>query len=196
MKIVIDDRLLPEYDLTLSEVLFLLFIESGGNTKECITSLVNKGWGGRDLFDDDSIVLSDNNKEKLYEIIVDSEKIIQDKKDELEQLAIKLMELYPEGRKPGTTYKWRGSVAEITRKLKNLVAKYNCKFTEEQAIKATKDYISSFNGDYRFMKLLKYFLLKAPRNNNGDVEIESDFMAYLEDTKDEVRNDNWTTDLK
>lgn len=196
MRIVIDEKLLPEYNLTLQEVLYLLFIESGGNAKECITSLINKEWGKKNLFEEDGLILSDNDKDRLYEIIVESEKVVQDRKDELEILAKKLMDIYPEGRKPGTTYKWRGSIAEITRKLKNLVAKYNCKFTEEQAIKATKEYVASFNGDYRFMKLLKYFLLKAPRNNNGDVEIESDFMAYLENSGEEHTNNNWTTDLK
>lgn len=195
MRVTIDEKLLPEYNLTLKEVLFLLFLESGGNVQECIESLVDKGWGKRSLFNEEEIILSNNEKDKLYEILTESEKVVQDKKDEFQELAVKLMELYPEGRKPGTTYKWRGSVAEISRKLKNLVAKYNCKFTEEQAIKATKEYVESFNGDYRFMKLLKYFLLKAPRNNNGDVEIESDFMAYLEDTAEETQDD-WNTELK
>ena len=94
---------------------------------------------------------------------------------------------------------WGGIVAlfvEIARKLKNLVAKYNCKFTEEEAINATKAYVESFNGDYKYMKLLKYFLLKTPINNNGDIEVQSEFMSYLENKDYINRNDdNWTIDL-
>ena len=46
------------------------------------------------------------------------------------------------------------------------------------------------------MKLLKYFLLKTPRNNNGDVEVESDFMTYLENKEAaEENNNNWAVDL-
>lgn len=196
MKLAIDEKILAENNLTLNEYLFLLFNARGGDVHECIASLIAKGWAGADLFDDTKIVLSDNTKENVFNVLVDSDKLVEDKQDDFEAIANKLREIFPKGNKAGTNYNWRGSIAEIARKLKNLVVKYGCKFTEEEAIEATKAYVASFNGDYKYMKLLKYFLLKTPRNNNGDVEIESDFMTYLENKgAAEEHNGNWAVDL-
>lgn len=196
MKYSIEDKILAESNLTLNEYLFLLFNTIKGDIPTCIDSLIKKGWAERDLFDSTKIVLSDNTKEKVLSILVDSDKIVENKQDFYINLANKLRELFPKGNKPGTTYNWRSSTAEISRKLKNLAVKYNCKFTEEEAIEATKAYIASFNGDYRYMKLLKYFLLKTPINNNGDVEVESEFMTYLENKDNIEHHDNsWTIDL-
>ena len=196
MKLAIDEKILAENNVSLNEFLLLLFNAGGGDVHECITSLIAKGWAGADLFDDTKVVLSDNAKGKVFDVLIDSDKLVENKQDEFIALANELKEIFPEGRKEGTTYSWRGSTAEIAKKLKNLVVKYGCSFTREEAIEATKAYVASFNGDYRYMKLLKYFLLKTPRNNNGDVEVESDFMAYLEN-KDaiEKHNGNWAIDL-
>lgn len=196
MKLAIDEKILAENNLTLNEYLFLLFNARGGDIHECITTLIAKGWAGADLFDDTKVVLSDNTKENVFNVLVDSDKLVEDKQGDFEAIANKLREIFPKGNKAGTNYNWRGSTAEIARKLKNLVVKYGCKFTEEEAIEATKAYVASFNGDYKYMKLLKYFLLKTPRNNNGDVEIESDFMTYLENKgAAEEHNGNWAVDL-
>lgn len=196
MKLAIDERILAKHNLTLNEYLLLLFNARRGDIHECITSLVTKGWVGKDLFDDTKVILSDNTKEEVFNILIDSDKLVENKQDEFTTLANELKEIFPEGRKAGTTYSWRGSTAEIARKLKNLVVKYNCQFTREEAIEATKAYVASFNGDYKYMKLLKYFLLKTPRNNNGDVEVESDFMTYLENKEAaEENNNNWAVDL-
>lgn len=196
MKLAIDEKILAENNLTLNEYLFLLFNARGGDIHECITTLIAKGWAGADLFDDTKVVLSDNTKENVFNVLVDSDKLVEDKQGDFEAIANKLREIFPKGNKAGTNYNWRGSTAEIARKLKNLVVKYGCRFTDEEAIEATKAYVASFNGDYKYMKLLKYFLLKTPRNNNGDVEIESDFMTYLENKgAAEEHNGNWAVDL-
>lgn len=196
MKWSIDESVLAKNNLTLNEYLFLLFNARGGDVQECIASLVAKGWAEQDLFDETKVVLSDNAKEDIFNVLIDSDKLVENKQDDFNSLANKLRELFPKGNKAGTNYNWRGSTAEIARKLKNLVVRYGCRFTDEEAIEATKAYVASFNGDYKYMKLLKYFLLKTPRNNNGDVEIESDFMTYLENKgAAEENNGNWTVDL-
>lgn len=196
MKLSIDEKVLAKNNLTLNEYLFILFNAREGDVHECIASLVAKGWAGRDLFDDTKVVLCDNAKEDIFNVLIDSDKLVENKQDNFDSLANKLREIFPKGNKAGTNYNWRGSTAEIARKLKNLVVRYGCRFTDEEAIEATKAYVASFNGDYKYMKLLKYFLLKTPRNNNGDVEIESDFMTYLENKgAAEENNGNWAVDL-
>lgn len=196
MKWTIDERILAKNGITIQEYLFLLFNAKGGDVHQCVSSLVAKGWGNEDLFDDTKLVLSDNVKDKVFGILVDSDKLVDNKEDEFNDLANKLRELFPEGRKPGTTYSWRGSTIEVSRKLKNLVVKYGCNFTAEEAIEATKAYVESFNGDYKFMKLLKYFILKTPRNNDGGVEVQSDLMTFIQNKQmGQHVNGNWAVDL-
>lgn len=196
MKWTIDSNILDKYNLSMDEFVLLLFLARGGNVQECMNSLLAKKWAERNIFHPDQVVLSLETKETVQGILLDSDRLVNGKQDDFESLANQLREIFPKGNKAGTNYNWRGSTAEIARKLKNLVVKYGCKFTDEEAIEATKAYVASFNGDYKYMKLLKYFLLKTPRNNNGDVEIESDFMTYLENKgAAEENNGNWAVDL-
>ena len=196
MKWSIDSTVLDEYNLSMDEFVLLLFLARGNNVQQYINSLLAKKWIDRNIFHPDQVILSLKAKETVQGILLDSDKLVNGKQDDFEALANKLREIFPKGNKAGTNYNWRGSTAEIARKLKNLVVKYGCRFTDEEAIEATKAYVASFNGDYKYMKLLKYFLLKTPRNNNGDVEIESDFMTYLENEgAAEENNGNWAVDL-
>lgn len=109
--------------------------------------------------------------------------------DRYDKLADKLREIYPQGRKEGTAYMWRDSRAIISKKLKTLVKKFSFQFTDEQAIEATKKYVESFNGDYSFMQLLKYFILK--RNNETGEEV-SQLMSYIENEDcTDAANNSW-----
>lgn len=196
MKWTIDSNILDKYNLSMDEFVLLLLLARGGNVQECMNSLLAKKWAERNIFHPDQVVLSLETKETVQGILLDSDRLVNGKQDDFESLANQLREIFPKGNKAGTNYNWRGSTAEIARKLKNLVVKYGCKFTDEEAVEATKAYVASFNGDYKYMKLLKYFLLKTPRNNNGDIEIESDFMTYLENKGvAEEYNGNWAVDL-
>ena len=141
-----------------------------------------------------SAVVSNNTKELIASIIIDSDKTTINKDVEFNDLAKKMRDLFPEGRKEGTTYYWRDSVAIIARKLKTLVAKFNAKFTEEQALEATIKYVESFNGDFRYMQLLKYFILKTDKNTG---EIRSDFLSLIENPEDSDKlNENWQNELR
>ena len=196
MNLSINEDLLNKYNLTLNEFLLLVFLAKEGDIQKCIDSLFAKDMLETGISHPELIVVDQNIRDIIDTILVESDTRVSNKEEFFTEVANKLRELFPKGNKPGTNYSWRGSTVEIARKLKNLVAKYNCKFTEEEAINATKAYIESFNGDYRYMKLLKYFLLKTPINNNGDIEVQSEFMSYLENKDYINRNDdNWTIDL-
>lgn len=196
MNLSINEDLLNKYNLTLNEFLLLIFLAKGGDIQKCIDSLFAKDMLETGISHPELIVVDQNIRDIIDTILVESNTRVSNKEEFFTEVANKLRELFPKGNKPGTNYSWRGSTVEIARKLKNLVAKYNCKFTEEEAINATKAYVESFNGDYKYMKLLKYFLLKTPINNNGDIEVQSEFMSYLENKDYINRNDdNWTIDL-
>ena len=118
--------------------------------------------------------------------------------DRYDNLAKKLQELFPKGKKPGTNYMWRDSYSIIARKLRTVVKKFGIGFTDEEAILATKKYVNSFKGDYRYMQLLKYFILKKDTNT---LEENSQFLSYLENLNDaDIDADNpsndWTIELK
>ena len=114
--------------------------------------------------------------------------------DRYDELADKLRELYPKGRKEGTSYLWRDSHAKIANKLRTLVKKYNFKFTDEQAISATKRYIDSFNGNYNYMQLLKYFILKKDKDTG---EENSQLMSYIENEDcTDAANDDWMNEVR
>lgn len=114
--------------------------------------------------------------------------------DRFDNLAEKLRELYPKGKKDGTNYMWRDSNSIIAKKLKSVVAKYGNCFTDEQAINATKRYVESFNGNYRYMQLLKYFISKKVIIN-GEIEETSQLLSYIENEDTIDFQNDWNTEL-
>lgn len=196
MRLTIDQTVLDKHDLTISEFMVLYLNVNSVDIKSCMDSLVAKGLADKNLFSEGSIVVSDKVKELVSTIAIDSDKSVIDKDAEFIELANELRELYPAGRKEGTTYMWRGTTAEIAKKLKTLVVKYKYSFTREQVIKATKEYIGSFNGNYKKMRLLKYFILKSERDADDNVNVISELMTLIENEgQTEVRRDDWMSTM-
>ena len=91
---------------------------------------------------------------------------------------------------------WRGTTAEIAKKLKTLVVKYGYSFSREDVIKATKDYVNSFNGNYRYMQLLKYFILKSVKDADDNVDIKSELMSLIENSGQlDTQRDDWVSNM-
>lgn len=196
MRLTIDQVILDKYNLTISEFMVLYLSINSVDIKSCMDSLIAKGLADRNLFSKDNIVVSDKIKELMSTIVIDSDKSVIDKDAEFTDLANELRELYPTGRKEGTTYMWRGTTAEIAKKLKTLVVKYNYSFTKEQVIKATKEYINSFNGNYKRMRLLKYFILKSERDADDNVNVISELMSLIENEGQEnTAREDWEATL-
>ena len=179
MKLTIDSEVCEKNGLTLNEFLVLYLTSSKVDINKEIESLVNKGVASRDLFSEGNLIFGSKDKDLVTKIIVDSDKNVQDNSLRLNELAKALQELYPQGKKEGTQYYWRDSTNVIEKKLKALVKKYGNCFTNEQAIAATKKYVDSFNGNYHFMQLLKYFISKNVIKG-GEVEEQSQLLSYIE----------------
>lgn len=191
-KVSINKDVLEKNNLSMDEFLVLLLTYNKANIQEVKQSLVEKGLADFSVYDDE-LVISSTTKDLITSITIDSDVKVISKDKEFKELADKLKELFPKGKKAGTTYMWRDSTAVIARKLKTLVVKYDYQFTEEQAIKATKAYVESFNGDYTYMQLLKYFILKTL----PDGEIKSDFMSYIENEgQEDELSDNWLNKMR
>lgn len=197
MKYCINSKTLKDNNLSLYEFLFLWLCASDKNITQLKESLIDKG-----ILDDmysKSTGLPSLNidlKNKIADLLIDNSSTENTSKDFYETVAEKMREYFPAGKKQGTSYMWRDSIPVIARRLKLLHVKYGYKFTEEQVLKATEAYVRSFNGDYRYMQLLKYFILKVPVNANGDVEVRSELMSYIENEGQEDINNAWLNELK
>lgn len=185
MIFTIDIELLKNQDYEFEEVLYLFLLEYGKSPvvippeilqKLSTRQLVYNTLGGIAITPLGRDTL---NKLTFYQVSV--------KKADYKPLAIKLQNIYPEGRKGETAYYWRGSMPEIVKKLQTFFAKYP-KVTEEQVIQATTNYVTVFKANTTYMQLLKYFIEK-----DGN----STLMAYIEhlSTHQVYEKEDWTSNL-
>lgn len=179
MKITIDTEILQRNNLTLGELLVMLFGYCDVKYKENFDKLIEKSIISKNVFDKDSMVLSNNTRDLIAKVLIESDAKVMGYDLNFEELAKKLQDIYPKGNKPGTTYNWGDNTAVIAFKLRTLVAKYGFIFTEDEAIKATKEYVDSFEDDNKNMKLLKYFILRTSKDDS----IDSMFMTIIENNR-------------
>lgn len=109
-------------------------------------------------------------------------------------LADKLRALFPTGRKSGTQLQWRDSTAVIAKRLKAFVKRFNTDFTDDAYVAATERYIRTFNGNYQYMQVLKYFIMKSGIED-GMAITNSQLLSYLQNEDTEAEGD-WTSTLK
>lgn len=190
--------------ITLNEFLFLASVYYGTPIfcKELLDSLVAKRYVVYYGYNDgnpEQVLLSPEGLQLFETVVLNSEfKEGTPKGDRFPALAKQLQQLYPEGKKPGTNYYWRDSSSVIAKKLKAVVKKYGDCFTDEQAIEATKRYVASFNGDFKYMQLLKYFICKNVIIGN-EVEERSQLLSYIENANQKDPNQleiDWDVELK
>lgn len=148
------------------------------------------------------IELSQVGKHTIESILADNNNYRTEEK--LRALANNLRSLFPAGKKPGYAYLWRDSESCIVDRLKKFFLKYGDNHTDEEIIDATKRYVASFNGNYQYMQLLKYFIWKNKVTGEevvrgrivGEVERQSQLAAWLENTEDKSSNNDWDLTLK
>lgn len=194
MRICINESTLKQYNIPLENILVLIAAARDISLTDAASSLTSDGMISK-FGQQGNWKITAKGAELLTSVLIDSEESpISDEK--LIGLATTLKSLFPKGIKPGTNYYWAEGVSLIVKRLKIFFKKYGNNFSEEDIISATKRYIESFNGDYRYMKLLKYFIFKDKRGDGGEVEYDSDLLTYLEN-KEELSeaNSNWTSDL-
>ena len=193
MKLIIDSDACLNNGTCIGEVLLLYEYALKISPESMKQSLIDKGYitSAGNLFD--RYTATDKAVKLLDNVLADSS---VDDDTKITELATKLNELYPKGKKEGTNQFWADGVSIIVKRLKIFYKKYGF-YDNDIIIKATENYIKSFNGDYRFMKTLKYFLWSEKVNKAGEVEPTSDLLTYIEnaDEVDELNND-WLNELK
>lgn len=186
-------------NVSIGEALLLLSIHNNADLDVAQKELIRKGYitaDRNDLFQQVGWRLTNKGTEVIDSVIVDSDK--KSKPDErLTQLATRLKKVFPKGKKDGTNYYWADGVALIIRRLKLFFRKYGDTYTDEQIVKAAEKYVQGFNGNYTYMRLLKYFIFKEKVGAAGEVEGDSELINYIENAGQEetLRND-WATTLR
>ena len=199
MTISLNKNAIQQNGLTVDEALLLLSIHNNVDFNSAKQSLVSKGFITAQLNAEMKPIgwrVTNKGIQILDDTIIDSDKY-QEPIEKLESLAQSLKNLFPKGKKDGTNYYWADGVALIVRRLKLFFKKYGNTYSNEQIIKATEKYVKSFNGNYKFMKLLKYFIFKEKIGAGGDIEGESDLITYIENcNEDIIINNDWEVTLK
>ena len=111
------------------------------------------------------------------------------------------MEVFPKGKKEGTSIYWKGNKKDIKLKLQKFFKLYGNAHTDDQIVTAAKQYVASFNGNYSYMRALKYFIWKDERKidseGNGYIEEVSDLATYIENAgQEETTSQDWDLTLK
>lgn len=180
MKVTINSEIAQQKRLTTQEVMLVSIIKSGVDVEKTIESLIQRQVLVKDLFG--QMAVTQRWAEVCDDVLLSSDSTIPSDA-ELASLADKLMAIMPQGKKDGTTYYYKGNRREITLKLKKFTKLYG-KYSDEAIIKATQKYVEGFHGDYTFMRLLKYFILKEDRKvdseGNGYIEEVSELATMLE----------------
>lgn len=197
MKLTIDSAVIDKYNMTVQEFLTLMLVIHRVNLNEAKKALISKGYV-ISAIDFDSGTDFERTKlgvDTYNNIILESSPQNMATEERLKNLATKLKEIYPKGKKDGTWY-WADGVAVIARRLQIFFHKYDKKMelTDEQIIKATQKYVDEMIGKPD-MRLLKYFIFKEAISKGGDVEPTSDLLSYIEniDQVDESSEDNFVT---
>ena len=209
MKIVIDTEVCKKEGKDADVVLYLLSLLSGckitTNTFEKARQQnllkFEKPYDRRFPFPE--YVSLNPTGEYVAEGIMANSNISNAPEDSYLELANKLREIFPAGKKPGYAYTWRDSPSCIADRLKKFFLKYG-EYTDEQIIQATKAYVDSFNGNYQYMQLLKYFIWKNKVTGEevvrgrivGEVEKQSQLAAWLEDAPEKKTSIDWEVELR
>lgn len=185
MNITINTKILQKHNLSLGEFLLMLIGYFEIDLDDCYSTILKKALAEKNVMKNIGIILSNNNKDLVAKILLESNEKVINSDINFEDLASQLMNCYPQGNKPGTTYPWRGTIDVITHKLMTLIAVYDFTFTPEEAIQATKEYVSSFKQSDASMLLLRSFLLTTKKSSiDGTSEIDSLFMTYIENNRE------------
>lgn len=200
MKITIDEDACKKVKLSLPEVLMITLVKTGVNIETLLKQMKEK-----QILVEEHTLLGTNLlvtqrwSDLSDKALLSADKSVPDNK-RLENLAKSLMEVFPAGKKEGTSQYWKGNLRDNTLRLAKFFKLYGNKYTDEQMIEAAKNYVSSHNGKYQYMRVLKYFIWKDARKVNsegeGYIEEVSDLAAFIENAKDEKNlKDDWMSTM-
>jgi hypothetical protein len=199
MTYTIDEKICNKKGLDLPSVLAIMLVKTGVNITSLFDELLKKEILVRDLFSSEFLV-TQKWDDICSSVLLESDTSIPTE-ERLEALVVQLMDLFPRGKKPANTpIYWRGNKKDNKLRMQKFFKLYGNKYSDDQIIDATRRYVESFNGDYSYMRTLKYFIWKDSKkvNSEGNIYIEevSDLATWIENEGQEDLSNNWTSTLK
>lgn len=194
-KLEIDTKVCEANNMTIQEVLLGILVKLETNIDSLMQDMINEE---KLLFLNNSYAVTSRWNDVIDTILLDSQTTKQPEERFID-LVTKLQEIFPKGKKDGTSQYWRGNRREIELRLKKFFALYGNTYSNEQIIEATKRYVESFNGQYTYMRVLKYFIWKNDKQSMEDgivkvVEV-SDLANFIENEDIDNIEDGWTSTL-
>lgn len=197
MTVTFNEEICKKNGLEVEELLAILLIKTDVDIPKLFKSMEDKKMIVKDMFN--NYLITQRYDDLACSIILDSDKDRQSP-ERIENLALKLMEVFPKEKKAGTCHYFRGNKKDISLRLKKFFKLYGNKYTDEEIINAAKGYVSSFNGNYSYMRILKYFIWKDEKKvdseGNGYIEETSDLATCIENKGQGYSNDDWTSTLR
>lgn len=199
MNYIINEDICKKKGMDLPSLLAILLVKTGVNITELFNNLIKKEVLVRDMFSE-GLLVTQRWDSVCSDILLSADKSIPSE-ERLLPLVDALMQIFPAGKKEGTTLYWKGNRKDNKERLQKFFKLYGNKYSDEQILQAARKYVESFNGQYAYMRTLKYFIWKDERkiNNEGKTYIEevSDLASYIENAgQEENLKDDWVSTLK
>lgn len=196
MRYVIDTDACEKEGLSLAAVLAGMIILSDIDLKELKLEITKEGIL---VEKEGEILITATGRDRVHRVLLSSDKTLPSE-DQIETLAIKLMDIFPKGKKEGTSVYWKGNKKDTKLRLQKFFKLYGSTYSNEQILDAAKQYVESFNGNYTYMRALKYFIWKDERKTDSEghiyVEEVSDLASYIENAGQESETSDWDIILK
>lgn len=199
MNYIINEDICKEKGMDFPSLLAVLLVKTGVNITELFNDLVSKEILVRDLFSEGFLV-TQRWDSVCSDILLSADNSIPSE-EKLLPLVDSLMKIFPPGKKEGTSLYWKGNRKDNKERLQKFFKLYGNKYSDEQIINAARKYVESFNGQYTYMRALKYFIWKDEKKTGSDgrkyIEEVSDLASYIENAgQEDDLKDDWTTTLR
>lgn len=191
MKITIDEDVVAKCKtsdnktLDFGEILVCSIIKSGYNIYDVIDNLVAKGVLLRDSNTPDKLLIFTRYSRLVETIILKSDKSIPEE-NILTDLAIKLQNIFPQGRKCDDydvpKWSWRGNKTDVVKKLQKFFKIYG-NYPSEDIIKAATNYVNRYKYDNKAMRILPYFIYKEVGDGVSDLATELESLDNNDDSE-------------
>lgn len=196
MNITISEEICKKNELKPEELLAILLVKTGTDIPKLFNSLTEKQILVKDIFG--GYMVTQRWDDVTSTILLDSDKNKQSP-ERIENLAVQLAEIFPKEKKAGTCHYFRGNKKDTILRLKKFFKLYGS-YTDEQILEAARKYVASFNGNYSYMRVLKYFIWKDEVKIDGEgnryVDEVSDLANWIENSgQTNSLTSNWTSNL-
>lgn len=194
MKLVLNSKICDKYQFSLEEILILYLVMHNPDFNATINALKDRGLLQSQ---DGKYSISDSAKSSLCNVMAESGNINETR---LSNLAIEMQKCFPQGKPQGSVNYFRANKREIIFQLQKFFVQYG-NYPDEDILSATKDYIESFRGNYRYLPIITNFILKTTKilDERGDPVIKesSQLATQLENRRQEgnkeavINDDSW-----